>query len=84
MDVGEDAKHLLHHCGVRRPTVHRLGVAGDVGDHVGVVNRVHRRHVAVSDVAREAEIANEVRPKVENILDELDRWLSVSTPPARR
>ena len=84
MDVGEDAKHLLHHRGVCRTSVDRVGVAGDVGDQVGVVNRVHRRHVAVSDVAREAEIADELRPIVENILDELDRWLSVSTPPARR
>jgi AcrR family transcriptional regulator len=30
------------------------------------------------------EIADELRPMVENILDELDRWLSVSVPPAQR
>jgi AcrR family transcriptional regulator len=30
------------------------------------------------------EIADELRPMVENILDELDRWLSVSAPPAQR
>jgi AcrR family transcriptional regulator len=32
----------------------------------------------------QAEIADELRPMVENILDELDRWLSVSAPPAQR
>ena len=32
----------------------------------------------------QAEIADELRPMVENILDELDRWLSASAPPARR
>ena len=31
-----------------------------------------------------AEIADELRPIAENILDELDRWLSVSAPPAQR
>jgi AcrR family transcriptional regulator len=30
------------------------------------------------------EIADELRPKVESILDELDRWLSVSAPPVQR
>jgi AcrR family transcriptional regulator len=32
----------------------------------------------------QAEIADELRPVVENILRELDRWLSVSAPPAQR
>ena len=32
----------------------------------------------------QAEIADELYPIVENILDELDRWLSVSRPPGRR
>ena len=32
----------------------------------------------------QAEIADELRPMVENILDELDRWLSASAPPAHR
>ena len=31
----------------------------------------------------QAEIADELRPVVENILDELDRWLSVSAPPVQ-
>jgi AcrR family transcriptional regulator len=39
-------------------------------------------------LAREAKsrttIADELYPIVENILDELDRWLSVSGPPAPR
>jgi AcrR family transcriptional regulator len=30
----------------------------------------------------QAEIADELYPIVENILDELDRWLSISAPPA--
>jgi AcrR family transcriptional regulator len=32
----------------------------------------------------QAEIADELYPIVENVLGELDRWLSVSRPPARR
>jgi len=36
------------------------------------------------DGLSQAEIADELRPKVENILDELDRWLSVSAPPVQR
>jgi len=31
----------------------------------------------------QAEIADELYPIVENLLDELDRWLSVSAPPSR-
>jgi AcrR family transcriptional regulator len=47
--------------------------------------------IIISDAGRrtqegqsQAEIADELRPMVENILDELDRWLSVSGPPAPR
>jgi AcrR family transcriptional regulator len=36
------------------------------------------------DGQSQAEITDELRPVVENILDELDRWLSVSAPPAQR
>ena len=36
------------------------------------------------DGQSQAEIADELRPVVENILDELDRWLSVPAPPAQR
>jgi AcrR family transcriptional regulator len=36
------------------------------------------------DGQSQAEIADELSPVVENILDELDRWLSVSAPPAQR
>jgi AcrR family transcriptional regulator len=36
------------------------------------------------DGQSQAEIADELRPVVENILDELDRWLSVSASPAQR
>src|ERR1700684_1280764 len=36
------------------------------------------------DGQSQAEIADELRPVVENILDELDRWLSVSAPPVQR
>jgi AcrR family transcriptional regulator len=36
------------------------------------------------DGRSQAEIADELRPMVENILDELDRWLSVSAPPGQR
>ena len=34
VDVGEDAKHLLHHRGVRCPSVDRLCAPCDVRDHV--------------------------------------------------
>ena len=47
MDVGKDADHLRHHRGVGGRSVDRLGVAGDVGDHVGVVDRGQGRDVAV-------------------------------------
>jgi AcrR family transcriptional regulator len=36
------------------------------------------------DGQRQAEIADELRPVVENVLDELDRWLGASAPPATR
>jgi len=36
------------------------------------------------DGQSQAEIADELRPAVENILDELDRWLSVPAPSAQR
>jgi AcrR family transcriptional regulator len=36
------------------------------------------------DGQSQAEIADELRPVAENILDELDRWLSISAPPAQR
>jgi len=36
------------------------------------------------DGQSQAEIADELRPVVENILDELDRWLSVSAAPGQR
>jgi hypothetical protein len=32
----------------------------------------------------QATMADELYPIVENVLDELDRWLSVSGPPAPR
>jgi AcrR family transcriptional regulator len=35
------------------------------------------------DGQSQAEIADELRPAVENILDELDRWLSASAKPAQ-
>ena len=48
-------------------------------------------HFIISDAGRrtrdgqsQAEIADELRPMVENLLNELDRWLSVSAPPAQR
>jgi len=47
--------------------------------------------IIISDAGRrtrdgqsQAKIADELRPLVENILDELDRWLSVSAPPGQR
>jgi len=44
--VGEHAYQLPHRRGVRFPSVDRLGVAGDVRDHVGMVDCVHRCEVA--------------------------------------
>lgn len=32
----------------------------------------------------QAQIADELLPVVENILDELDRWLNISAPQAQR
>ena len=47
--------------------------------------------IIISDAGRrtcegqsQKKIADELYPIVENILDELDRWLSISTPPAPR
>jgi len=36
------------------------------------------------DGQSQAEIADELRTVAENILDELDRWLNISAPPAQR
>ena len=36
------------------------------------------------DGQSQAEIANELRPVVESILDELDRWFNISAPAAQR
>jgi AcrR family transcriptional regulator len=36
------------------------------------------------DGQSQTEIVDELRPMVENILDELDRWFSVSAPPTRQ
>jgi hypothetical protein len=44
--VGEYAKHLLHRRRVRFLPVDRFCEAGDVGDHVGVVDPIHRGEVA--------------------------------------
>ena len=48
-------------------------------------------HIIISDAGRRArdgqsqdEIADELRPVVENILGELDRWMSISAPSARQ
>jgi len=47
--------------------------------------------IIISDAGRrtlegqsQAEIADELHPIVENILDELDRWLTTSAPPAQQ
>lgn len=47
--------------------------------------------VIISDAGRrtrdgrsQAEIADELRPLAENLLDELDRWLSAVAPAAQR
>jgi hypothetical protein len=68
VDVGENAEHRLHHLAGRA----RLpGGDSDAGQRT-------------RDGQSQDEIAGELRPLVENILDELDRWLSVSAPPAQR
>jgi hypothetical protein len=46
VDVREDVEELLHRGGVRGPPVERLCVPCDVGDHVRVVDHVHRREIA--------------------------------------
>jgi hypothetical protein len=44
--VGEYAQHLLHRRGMCFLPVDRFCEAGDVGDHVGVVDLIHRGKVA--------------------------------------
>jgi AcrR family transcriptional regulator len=63
------------------PEVARLqGIALAAVFHIIISDAGQRTH----DGQSQAEIADELRPVVENILDELDRWLSVSAPPAQR
>ena len=44
--IGEHAQHLPHRCSVRFPPIDWLGIAGDVRDHVWVVDCVYRCEVA--------------------------------------
>jgi AcrR family transcriptional regulator len=46
-----------------------------------IINEAGRR---TREGQSQAKIANELYPIVQNILDELDRWLSVSAPPTLR
>jgi hypothetical protein len=46
-----------------------------------IINEAGRR---TREGQSQAEIADELYPMVENILGELDRWLTVSGPPAPR
>ena len=45
-DVGKHPDELLHRCTVRVPSVDRVGAAGDMGDHVRVVDGLERFPVA--------------------------------------
>jgi hypothetical protein len=44
--VGKHLEDLLHRRGVRFASAGRFGQPGDVGDHVGMVDCVHRGEVA--------------------------------------
>ena len=75
-------------------------LASAVSDTTAVPPEVARLHgialaavfqIIISEAGRrtleghsQAQIADELYPVVENILDELDRWLSVSGPPAQQ
>jgi AcrR family transcriptional regulator len=75
-------------------------LAAAIGDTTAVAPEVARLQgialaavfqIIISDAGQrtrdgqsQSQIADELRPVVENILDELDRWLSVSAPPAQR
>ena len=45
-----------------------------------IISEAGRRTLGGQD---QAEIADELYPMIENVLDELDRWLSVPGPTAR-
>jgi AcrR family transcriptional regulator len=75
-------------------------LATAISDTTAVAPEVARLHgialaavfqIIISDAGQrtrdgqsQAEIADELHPVVENILDELDRWLSIPAPPAQR
>jgi hypothetical protein len=75
-------------------------LASAISDTTAVPPEVARLHgialagvfqIIISEAGRrtregqsQAKIADELYPIVENLLDELDRWLSVSGPPAPR
>ena len=75
-------------------------IAAAISDTTAVPPEVARLHgialaavfqIIISEAGRrtleghsQAQIADELYPVVENILDELDRWLSVSGPPAQQ
>jgi NAD(P)H dehydrogenase (quinone) len=63
------------------PEVARLQAIALAGVFQIIISEAGQRTV---EGQSQAEIADELYPIVENILDELDRWLSVSGPPARR
>jgi AcrR family transcriptional regulator len=63
------------------PEVARLQGIALAGVFQVIISEAGRR--TLEGQSQEA-IADELRPIVENILDELDRWLSVSRPPASR
>ena len=63
------------------PEVARLQGIALAGVFQIILSEAGRRTV---EGQSQAEIADELYPIVENILDELDRWLSVSGPPALR
>src|SRR5271157_6064825 len=58
------------------PAVHRIALAGVFQIIIGESGRRTREGQS------QAEIADELYPVVENLLDELDRWFSVSGPSA--
>ena len=62
------------------PEVARLQGIALAGVFQIIISEAGRRTLAGQD---QSEIVDELYPMIENVLDELDRWLSVPGPPAR-
>ena len=90
----------VHRLALELSDRHAAALAGAISDTTAVLPEVSKLQgialasvflIIISEAGRrtvegqsQAKIADELYPIVENVLDELDRWLSVSGPPAPR